>query len=157
MYETLFDPLIERLQENASQKSNRISGTKIEWSLPDSIDRFLQQPAHVTYTLQRNFREIAIWGIPMTVFLPSLPAKLGKFLGMRMKEAQPSFHGGRLAHTSSLRLSLALLPAPLLQAFLRLKAHGGTLRHRLQSSGRLGCETFSRVTTSVPMSNLRSL
>jgi hypothetical protein len=47
---------------------------------------------------------------------------------MRMKEAQVAFHGGRLAHTTSLRLSLALLPAPLFQAFLRLKAHGGTLR-----------------------------
>ena len=131
--QVIFDPsAVYRLQKNAGEESNRIRGTKIEWTLPDPIDRFFQQPAHVTNTLQRNLREIAIWRIPMTVCLSSLSAKLGRFLGIRMKEAQPSFHGGRLAYTTSLRLSLALLPAPLFQAFLSLKPDGGTLLRRRQ-------------------------
>jgi len=64
----------------------------------------------------------------MTVCLSPLSVKLGRFLGLRMKEAQPFFHSGRLAYTTSLPLSLTLLPAPLFQAFLSLKAHGGTLQ-----------------------------
>lgn len=42
MRETLFKTVIESLQENPSQKPNRIRGTKIEWALPDSVNRFLQ-------------------------------------------------------------------------------------------------------------------
>jgi hypothetical protein len=64
---------------------------------PNSINRFLQEPAHVTYALQPNLQEIAVCLFPMTVFLSSLPTKLGQFLRMRMKEAQPSFHSRRLA------------------------------------------------------------
>jgi hypothetical protein len=47
---------------------------------------------------------------------------------MRMKKAQPPFHGGRRAQISSLRLSLAPLSAPLFRAFISLNAYGGTLR-----------------------------
>jgi len=110
----------------AGEESNRIRGTKIEWTLPDPVDRFFQQPAHVINTLQRNLRKIPVFDLPVTVSLPSLPTKFGRFLGIRMKEAQPSFHSGRLAYTASLLLSLTLLTAPLFQAFPRLKAHGGT-------------------------------
>src|ERR1700687_5050016 len=45
----------------------------------------------------------------------------------------------RLAYTTSLRLSLTLLPTPLFQAFLSLKAHGGTLLRRRQSWSRSSC------------------
>src|ERR1700681_4628011 len=120
--QVIFDPsAVYRLQKNAGEESNRIRGTKIEWTLPDPVDRFFQQPAHVTNTLQRNLRKIPVFDLPMTVSLSSLPTKFGRFLGIRMKEAQPSFHGGRLAYTTSLRLSLTLLPVPLFQAFPRLK------------------------------------
>jgi hypothetical protein len=131
--QVIFDPsAVYRLQKNAGEESNRIRGSKIEWTLPDPVDRFFQQPAHVINTLQRNLRKIPVFDLPVTVSLPSLPAKFGRFLGIRMKEAQPSFHGGRLAYTTSLRLSLALLPAPLFQAFLSLKPDGGTLLRRRQ-------------------------
>jgi hypothetical protein len=42
MGQTLFNPLIERLQENTGQEPNSIRRTKIEWALSDSVDRFLQ-------------------------------------------------------------------------------------------------------------------
>jgi hypothetical protein len=40
MRETLFNTLVESLQENPGQEPNRIRGTKVEWALPDSVDRF---------------------------------------------------------------------------------------------------------------------
>jgi hypothetical protein len=127
--QSIFDSsAVYRLQKNASQKPNRIRGAKVEWALPHSINRFLQQSAHVTDALQWNCREISVCRLPMTVRLSSLSAKLGESLGMRMKKAQAAFHGGRRAHISSLRLSLAPLSAPLFRAFLSLKANGGTLR-----------------------------
>jgi hypothetical protein len=39
-------------------------------------------------------------------------------------KAQPSFQSGRLAYTTSLRLSLNLLPVPLFQAFSALRLIG---------------------------------
>ena len=113
MGEPLFKPLIESLQKNPGQKPNRIRGTKIERALPDSVNRFLQELAHFPDAFQRSARETAFVRLPATASLSSLSPKRGQFFGMRVKEAQPSFHGGRLAYTTSLCLSLTLLPAPL--------------------------------------------
>jgi hypothetical protein len=81
--------------------------------LPNSVNRFFQQPARVTDTLQGNLLQIAVCSVPMTVSLSSLSTKRCQFFGMRVKEAQAPFHSGRLARTTSLRLSLAPLPTPL--------------------------------------------
>src|ERR1700686_4382151 len=44
--QVIFDPsAVYRLQKNAGEESNRIRGTKIEWTLPDPVDRSFQQPA----------------------------------------------------------------------------------------------------------------
>jgi hypothetical protein len=42
MGQTLFNPLIESLQKNTGQKPNSIRRPKIEWALPDSVDRIFQ-------------------------------------------------------------------------------------------------------------------
>ena len=53
MGQTVFDPpTFQCLQKYAGQESNPIGGAKIEGTLPDPIDRFFQQPAHVTDALQ---------------------------------------------------------------------------------------------------------
>ena len=97
MGQVIFDPsAVYRLQKDASEESNRIRGPKIEWALSDSVDRFFQQPAYVTNALQRDLGETTFFKLPVAVCLSSLPAKLGRFLGMRMKEAQVTFHCGRL-------------------------------------------------------------
>jgi hypothetical protein len=116
--EALFKSLIESLQKSTGQKPNGVRRPKIEWALSDSVDRFFQKPSHVSDALQWNPREIAVRNLPMTVSLPSLSAKLGQFLGMRMKKAQAPFHGGRLACTASLRPSLTLFPGLPFQGFV---------------------------------------
>lgn len=63
--QVIFDPsAVYRLQKNAGEESNRIRGTKIERTLPDPVDRFFQQSAHVTNTLQRNLRKIPVFDLP---------------------------------------------------------------------------------------------
>jgi hypothetical protein len=113
MRETLFNTLVESLQENPGQEPNRIRGTKIEWALADSVDRFFQEFTHFPNAFQRSLGEITFVSLPAAILLSSLPTQSGKFLGMRVKEAEASLHGGRLAGTASLRLSLTPLPTPL--------------------------------------------
>jgi hypothetical protein len=80
------------LQVNPNEEPNRIGGPKIERSLPDSVDRFFEQPEHVINTLQRDGWEFASVRRPAAILLPSLPAELRQFLGRRVKKAQASLH-----------------------------------------------------------------
>jgi hypothetical protein len=59
MGEAVFKSLIERLEKSTSQKPDSVCRTKIEWSSPDSIDRFFQEVAHVSDAFQRSMRKAA--------------------------------------------------------------------------------------------------
>jgi hypothetical protein len=72
MGQTLFNPLIERLQENTGQEPNSIRRPKIEWALPDSVDRFFQEFAYFPHGFQRPVCVIAFVKLPATVLHSSL-------------------------------------------------------------------------------------
>jgi hypothetical protein len=111
--QTLFNPLIESLEENTGQEPNSIRRAKIEWATPDSVDRFLQQFAHFSHAFQRSIGDARFVETPTTILSSPLSTQLRQPLGMGVAKAQPSLYGRRLAGTASLRLSLALLPTPL--------------------------------------------
>ena len=128
MRETLFKPLVESLQKDPGQEPNCIRRTKIEWALADSVNCFFQELAHFRDVFQRSLGEIKFVLLPAAILLSSLPTQLRQSLGVSVAETQASFQGGRLAGTTSLRLSLAVLSTPVFRAFISLKPDGGTLR-----------------------------
>ena len=65
------------------------------------------------FAAERSLGEITFASLPTAILPSALLTQSGQFLWMRMKKAQFPFRGGRLAWTTSLRLSFALLSTPL--------------------------------------------
>jgi hypothetical protein len=127
MREALFKTLIESLKKNAGQEPNRIRCAKIEWALTDSVDRFFQKFAYLPDAFERSLREIKFVTFPAAILLSSLSTQFRQSLGVSVTKTQTPFQSRRLARTTSLRLSFAVLSTPLFRAFLCLKPDGGTL------------------------------
>lgn len=127
MREALFQTLIESLQKDPGQKPNRIGGTKIEGALPDSANGFRQELAHVADAFQRSLREIKFVTLLAAILLSSLSTQFRQPLGVSVAKTQAPLQSRRLARTTSLRLSFAVLSTPLFRAFLCLKLDGDTL------------------------------
>jgi hypothetical protein len=72
MSDARFKSLIESLQKSTRQKPDGVCRSKIEWALPDSVDRFFQEVAHITDTLQRCVRGMAFVKLRTAILLSSL-------------------------------------------------------------------------------------
>jgi hypothetical protein len=106
--------LFQGTQQHAGQKPNRIRCTKIKRALPNTVDRFFQEFAHFPNVFQWSLGKVTFISPPSAILLSSLPTQSSQFFGMRVKKAQAPFHSRRLARATSLRLSRAVSPAPLL-------------------------------------------
>jgi hypothetical protein len=96
-----------------SKGADHICGTKVERSLPHSVDRLFYQSKQVLNAVQRDCRQIASIKLPAAILLSPLSAELSQFLRMRVKKALAPLHCGRPACITSLRPSLAEFSAPL--------------------------------------------
>ena len=92
--------------------------------LSDPVDRFFQEIADFVDAFHRSVRKDLCLNFPAAPLLPSLPAELGQFLWVRVKEAQTCLHCRGLACVSSLRPSLASRSDALFCAFLGLRLIG---------------------------------